>query len=180
MSLTPIDPFNYTPQLRVVPSNLLTRGGWMRGQFRLPPHQALVDFLGGGQSVVKFTKVYVPGDPEEFAFVGVRRDSLALVEPTLGDDELIEVAGAGHITTTRTVTCIMEIGHLTGDLEVLVHVRVSDFLRQAPEFLVMRNCHFVPHGEDVGSVHSRRLPVALVNLQRVIGVAERNGSGNAA
>lgn len=173
-----LDPFNYGPQLRAVPANLLTSGGWMRGQFRVPPHQSLVDFLGGGLSVVKFTKVHVPGDPEEFAFVGVRRDALTLVEPTLGDDELIEVPGAGHITTTRTVTCVLENGHLAGNLEVLVHVRVSDYLRQAPEFLVMRDCVFVPHGESVGSAHSRRLPVVLVNLQRVIGVAERQGSGN--
>ncbi len=178
MALNTIDPFNYGPQLRAVPANLLTRGGWMRGQFRVPPHQALVDFLGGGQSVVKFTKVSVPGDPEEFAFVGVRRASVCLVEPTLGDDELIEAPGSGHITTTRHVTCVLDNGHLTGDLEVLVHVRVSDYLRQAGDFMVMRNCTFVPHGEAVGSAHTRRLPVALVNLEQVIGVGERTGSGN--
>lgn len=178
MTHAPIDPFNYGPALRTVPANMLTQGGWMRGQFRVPPHQALVDFIAGGQSIAKFTRVSVPGDPEEFAFVGVRREAICLVEPTLGEDELVEAPGSTHITTTRRVTCLMESGHLTGDLEVLVHVRVSDFLRQTGDFMVMRRCTWLPLGEDVGSSQTRRLPVVLVNVAQIIGVAERQGSGN--
>lgn len=173
-----VEHYNYTPQLRPAPANVLARGGWIRGTFRVPPHQSLLDFVAAGVQVVKFTRVTVAGDPQEFAFVGLRRDAISIIEPTLGD-ELVESPGTGHITTPRNVTCLLDVGTLTGTLEVLVHVRVSDYMRQAPEFMVMRDCLWVPAGETPSSPQARRMRTVLVNLSLVIGIGEREGQGNA-
>jgi hypothetical protein len=64
------------------------------------------------------------------------------------------------------------MGILHGTLEVLVNVRVSDFLRQQPGLAVLNDCSLVPYGQPPESNQARRLRVALVNLGRVAGVAE--------
>jgi hypothetical protein len=67
-------------------------------------------------------------------------------------------------------------GEVRGTLEVLVNVRVSDFLRQqATNLLVLRSCVFTPHGAPVGSPEIRRSRTVLVNLGATVGVAEWEG-----
>jgi hypothetical protein len=61
-----------------------------------------------------------------------------------------------------------------GTLEVLVNVRVSDFLRQQASLLVMRRCTFAPYGEPAESPKARTLGTVIVNLSTAVGVAERD------
>jgi hypothetical protein len=61
---------------------------------------------------------------------------------------------------------------LHGTLEVLVNVRVSDFLRQQPGLAVLQDCALVPYGQPPESNQTRKFRRALVNLGRVTGVAE--------
>jgi hypothetical protein len=159
------------PQLRQSTANILTDLGWFAGTLHVPLHQSLIDFLAGGGGVIKATRVRVPGEETRVPFIGIRRDSVILVEPTQGD-ELIETAGSIGRTTTRRVGCLLPEGMLTGALEVLVNVRVSDFLRQQPGLVALSDCRLVPHGQPVDSPKTRKLRVALVNLARVSGVAE--------
>lgn len=170
--------YNFQPQLRPAPANLLTRAGWLRGTFRVPPHQSLLDFLVGSVNVVKLTKASAEGEPSEYSFIGLRREAIALIEPTM-PDELIVSPGAGHITSPRAVCCIFDAGTLTGTLDALVNVRVSDFLRAAPDFMIVRDALFVPNGESAGGPGTRRMRIAVVNVPQLVGVAEREGHGNA-
>jgi hypothetical protein len=159
------------PQLRQSTANILTDLGWFAGTFHVPLHQSLVDFLAGGVGVIKATRVRIPGEEARLPFVGIRRDSILVVEPTQGD-ELIETAGSIGRTTTRRVGCLLAEGLLTGALEVLVNVRVSDFLRQQPGLVVLSDCRLVPFGQPADSPKARKLRIALVNLGRVPGLAE--------
>ena len=159
------------PQLRQSTANILTDLGWFAGTFHVPLHQSLVDFLAGGVGVIKATRVRIPGEESRLPFVGIRRDSILVVEPTQGD-ELIETAGSIGRTTTRRVGCLLPEGLLTGALEVLVNVRVSDFLRQQPGLVVLSDCRLAPFGQPADSPKARKLRVALVNLGRVPGLAE--------
>jgi hypothetical protein len=160
-----------TPQLRQSTANILTELGWFAGTFHVPLHQSLIDFLTSGGGVIKATRVRVPGEETRLPFVGIRRESIFLVEPTQGD-ELIETAGSIGRTTTRRVGCLLPDGMLTGALEVLVNVRVSDFLRQQPGLVALSDCRLVPYGQPADSPQARKLRVALVNLGRVPGMAE--------
>ena len=80
-------------------------------------------------------------------------------------------------TTPREVACLLPSGRLRGTLEVLVNVRVSDFLRQQASLIVMRRCILAPYGEPLESPKARQLGTVVVNLASAIGVAEWEWSG---
>lgn len=160
-----------TPPLRLATVNVLTDLGWWAGTFHVPGRQSLVDFLAPGNQIVKLTRVRIAGEGERLPFIGLRRDSLLVVEPTQ-PDELVDTAGSIGRTSGHRVGCLLPDGILHGTLEVLVNVRVSYFLRQQPGLAVLRDCALVPYGQPADSRQSRRLRCALVNLARVTGVAE--------
>ena len=120
---------------------------------------------------MKLTRVRIPNENERLPFVAVRRDAILVVEPTQGD-ELVDTAGSGGRTSSHRIGCLLPAGILHGTLEVLVNVRVSDFLRQQPGLAVLHDCTLVPYGQPVESNQARKLRVALVNLGRVTGVSE--------
>lgn len=68
--------------------------------------------------------------------------------------------------------CLLPEGLLRGTLQVLVNVRVSDFLRQQPNLVVLRDCRLTGYGEPADSPKARKLRVALVNVGRISGVSE--------
>jgi hypothetical protein len=123
--------------------------------------------------VLKFTRVRLPRATDTLPFVALRRESVHLIEPSIEAD-LIEAAGSVGRTTPRSVSCLLPGGEVRGTLEVLVNVRVSDFLRQQAHLLVLRNWAFTPQGATSGG--GRRLRVGLVNLSAAIGVAELDGA----
>src|SRR5690349_25139863 len=103
MTRPPLRPSSATmepPSLRKVTANVLTHLGWLHGTFNLPPHQSLVDFLAPSVQVIKFTRVQLPQSGEVIPFVALRREAVALIEPTLGD-ELVETPGSVGRTTPR-------------------------------------------------------------------------------
>ncbi len=157
--------------LRKVSANVLTSRGWLSGTFHVPPTQSLFDFLAPTTAVIKFTSVELPGGKRLIPFVGLRREAITIIEPTLSDD-LIEPVGSAGRTTPHDVVCLLRDGELRGRLEVLVNVRISDFLRQQSGFLVLRRCIYAPYNEPDESPRARQLLTALVNLANAIGVAE--------
>ena len=159
------------PPLRLSSVNLLTDLGWCAGTFHVPGRQSLVDFLAPGNHIVKLTRARIPNEGERLPFVAFRRDSIIAVEPTQSD-ELVDTPGSGGRTSSHRVGCLVPAGVLHGTLEVLVNVRVSDFLRQQPSLAVLHECVLVPYGQQPESSQARKLRVALVNLGRVTGVAE--------
>jgi len=159
------------PPLRLSSVNLLTDLGWWAGTFHVPARQSLVDFLAPGSHIVKLTRVRIPNESERLPFVAVRRDAIMVAEPTQSD-ELVDTPGSGGRTSSHRVGCLLPGGILQGTLEVLVNVRVSDFLRQQPSLAVLHDCVLVPYGQPPESSQARKLRVALVNLGRVTGVAE--------
>jgi hypothetical protein len=168
----PLSPADLPP-LRRVTANILTDLGWLHGTFHLPPHQSVVDFLAPGVQVIKFTRVQLPQTVELIPFVALRREAVVLIEPTLGDD-LVETAGSGGRTSPRDVICLLAAGQVRGTLEVLINVRVSDFLRQQASLIVLRRCVFAPHGEPANSTKTRQMGCVIVNLSAAIGVAEQD------
>jgi hypothetical protein len=159
------------PPLRLSSVNVLTDLGWCAGTFHVPGRQSLVDFLAPGGHIVKLTRVRIPDESERLPFVALRRDSIMVVEPTQAD-ELVDTPGSGGRTSSHRVGCLLAFGILHGNLEVLVNVRVSDFLRQQPSLALLHDCVLVPYGQPPESSQARKLRLALVNLGRVTGVAE--------
>lgn len=156
--------------LRLSTANILTDLGWMAATFHVPVRQSLMDFLAPGVQVVKCTRVRVPNYQDRIPFVGLRRDAIFVIEPTQGD-ELVETAGSVGRTSEHEVGCLLPVGILRGTLEVLVNVRVSDYLRQQPGLVVLRDCQLTPFGEAAGSP-PRKMRTVILNMGRVTGMAE--------
>jgi len=123
--------------------------------------------------VIKFTRVQLPQATDVLPFVALRRESIMLIEPTLGDD-MVETTGSVGRTSPRDVLCLLTAGQVRGTLEVLINVRVSDFLRQQANLMVMRRCIFMPYGETEESPKARQLGTVVVNLSTAVGVAEQD------
>lgn len=159
------------PPLRLSSVNVLTDLGWCAGTFHVAGRQSLVDFLAPGTQIIKLTRVRIPNESERVPFIALRRDAILVVEPTQAD-EPVDTPGSGGRTSSHRVGCLLPTGILHGALEVLVNVRVSDYLRQQPGMVVLHDCALVPYGQPAESNQARKLRIALVNLSRVIGVAE--------
>jgi hypothetical protein len=171
----PVDMLVPNPELRKVNTQILSDLGWLQGTFHVPQHQALMDFFASGVHLMKCTRVRLPGQKELIPFLAIRREMVALVQPTL-PDELVEAPGSIGRTMPRKVECFLLQGQLRGNLEVLVNVRVSDYLRQQPNLLVLRECVFHPYGVAADSAQIRRMPLAIVNTARALGVAEHDAA----
>lgn len=168
----------FTPELRTSPVNILTALGWLQGSFHIPKLQSLLDFLAPGVNIIKCSRVRVPGESKTLAFVGLQRDAVHLIEPTQADEH-IESPGAAGRTTPRNVACLLPAGVLRGDLEVLVNVRVSDFLRQQQGMFMLRNAVLTPYGTDAGAAATfRKFRVVILNPGAAVGVSEPEGTGN--
>jgi hypothetical protein len=164
----------FHPEQRRATAAILTELGWYNGTLHLPPMQTITDFLNSGSPVVKLTRVRAPTQDGTLHFLGLRRDAIHLVAPTI--DELVETAGAvGHVTP-RQVQVQLPGGAVEGRLEVLRNLRVSDFLRQQMGLAVLREVGFTPYRGDATS--TRRFPVVVVNLAQALGVAQVGGDGN--
>lgn len=159
------------PTLRKVVAGILMETGWLHATFHVPERQALMDYLASGVQLLKTTRVRFPGEKELVPFIALRREAISVIEPSL--DEEIEAPGGVGRTTPRRVSCFLQSGQLHGTLEVLVNVRVSDFLRQQMGLFVLRDCLLAPYGEAIDSPNARRMRVAIVNLARTLGVGEQ-------
>jgi hypothetical protein len=159
------------PALRKVPANILSWQGWLHGIFHVPQHQSLMDYFGGAGHLLKCTRVRLPSERQPIPFVALRQEGVSLIEPTL-DEEFVEAPGGIGRTASRQVGCLLHGGILRGSLEVLVNVRLSDFLRQRPAMIVMRRCVLTPYGEPPDGAGVRRFKLVLVNLAQASGVSE--------
>jgi two-component system, chemotaxis family, chemotaxis protein CheY len=88
-------------------------------------------------------------------------------------DDRIEAPGSGGHTTAHHVEVFLLAGLLHGTLQVLVNVRLSDFLRQQTGLLVLRDCRLVPYGEALESPKARKMRVVLLNMGKILGVGRR-------
>jgi hypothetical protein len=163
------------PRLRTVLAHILTEAGWVQGTFLVPEGQSLMDFFSGGVQLLKLTRARFPGEKELIPFIALRREAIHVVEPAAGEDQIEAPGGIGR-TTPHEVSAFLLAGQLHGTLEVLVNVRLSDFLRQQSNLLVLRDCRLVPYGEAKDSPKVRKLRVVLLNMARVLGFGELDNS----
>lgn len=159
------------PDLLPVRAQVLTSLGWLQGTFNVPRNQSLMDFFSPGVQTLKCTRVRIPHRADPIPFVALRREAVHLIEPQI-EEEMIETAGSMGRTTPRPVSCLFPAGELRGQLEVLVNVRVSDYLRQQAHFLVVREAVFRPYGAPDGSAEVRRVRTVLVNGAAAVGIVE--------
>jgi hypothetical protein len=159
------------PPLRRVAAQILTPLGWLSGILHVPAKLPLIDFLATSSTVIALTQVRVPKEPEPVPFMALDQSAFTLVAPSLAQ-ELVERPGRFGPTSARDVACFLADGILRGRFEVPLNLRVSDHLRQAGDFLVIRHGMLTNYGETLRSPSARALDVVIVRRSRAVGMAE--------
>src|SRR5688500_4522621 len=117
----------YRPNLRDVPSEVLTASGWILGTIVLPERQSLVDHLTKSGPFVKLTSVRLPARAQAVPFFALQVAATTLVVPEV-ETRLEGEAGHAAFTALR-VTFLLTDGVLDGKLAVPTNLRLSDHLR---------------------------------------------------
>jgi uncharacterized protein YjbI with pentapeptide repeats len=159
----------YRPPLRSVPAVIFTTGGWIRGVFHVPVMHGFLEHLNLSGEMLKLTNVLLPYLNLELQFFGLRRNKALLVMPNcdLSTLNLPEPTSDYHV---HRVSFLVEGGTVTGSLAIEEDIRVSDYLSNHDQFLVLRNCRFGAH--DAPVEEESHFPVLLVNCMTVIGASD--------
>lgn len=150
---------------RKVSASILTEMGWLRGDIVLPRLNSLVDYLNTIDGYLKVTNVQLTGMENPLRFLALSQDAYTLIVPRSEDDRL----GSGRVQPEQKATfvsCIFASGWISGALETSRLIRVSDFLTAENRYFALKDCTFVSGGSR------SRIPLAIVNGARLIGISE--------
>lgn len=159
----------YRPALRGVPAVIFTTGGWIRGLFHVPVMHGFLEHLNMSGEMLKLTNVLLPYLNLELQFFGLRRNKALLVVPNcdVASLKLPEPTAEYHV---HRVSFLVEGGTVTGSLAIEEDIRVSDYLSNHDQFLVLRNCRFGAH--DAPVEEESHFPVLIVNCSTVVGASD--------
>jgi len=141
--------------------------GWIQGVIHVSKLHSFVDHLNQKSSFIKMTGVTLPGREDVLPFFAIHKQAIILIAPDESETHLEKQAGE---QAPHHVECMLEDVVIQGELKVRKGVRLSDGLAQHEGFLVLR--HTVLRGFSDGQVVERRVPVAIVNDDALIGIAE--------
>lgn len=159
----------YHPPLRSVPAVIFTTGGWIRGIFHVPVMHGFLEHLNLSGEMLKLTNVLLPYLSLELQFFGLRRNKALLVVPNC-DPAILNLPEPTADYHVHRVSFLVEGGTVTGSIAIEEDIRVSDYLSNHDQFLVIRNCRFGAH--DAPVEEESHFPVLLVNCMTVIGASD--------
>ena len=162
----------YTPPAqRDVTARMFTTAGWINGIFMIPKLRTFVEFLNNQQhDFFKLKDVSLPGLDKVIPFFALQRSTLIFLIPEFESDLFTPPAGGERVT--RDVSCALSTGVISGSLDILAGVRVSDFLMsKANFFFPLTKCTTFLRAGGQADV-TRDIPVVIVNAPQVLGVAE--------
>lgn len=161
---------SYTPPpQRDLPATIYTTAGWISGTFMVPKLRHFNDYLNHPHPFFKLKTVRLPGLDKDIPFFVLQKTSIIFIIPEPGDEALVSPIGGEKIE--REVSCAFANGVISGTLDILKGVRVSDFLMAKAGLFVLRNCSAflrTPAGSDV----RHNIAHLMANSERIIGVSE--------
>lgn len=158
----------YRPQQRLVRSSIFTSIGWLTGTFHCNLKQPLVEYLNQQPSFFRLTDVTLPSVDTAIPFLALQKSKVIVLAPMENETNL-EKRVQGDIKQ-YPVTCVLQDGVLSGALRTRPNQRLSDHLTSHTGFFVLRECYIRGRGQSESVV--KRLPVAVVNDQAVVGITE--------
>ena len=158
------------PPLRTVATACLTAAGWIRGTFHLPLQQSFSDYLQNSGTFLPMTDVVLPRESAPRPVFAVHRDDIRLAAPNPSHAQIETMAGRGF-TSPWSVSCLLPDGLLDGQIDFLTNQRLSDHLRVARGYLLVREAVWQAPVPD-NSAPDDPIPVILVNITRLVGIAE--------
>lgn len=161
----------YRPAQQSIPARIFTTAGWVNGQVHAPKRHVWLDHLNGCGPWVKLTDAKLPDREALVSFFALARTSAVLVEPTRVDPRYAVQPILGD-KAVHHVDCLLDVGVISGTLELPPSIRVSDHLAQKTDFMALRDCELQLFGRFGEATLQMQLPLAFVNCGRIIGVSE--------
>ena len=163
----------YRPEQREIFAQCWTEGTWLSGGICLPAKRALADHLNQKDAFLKLRNVALSHKKAPLAFLALRLDRVPLIVPSELDGlDPARMSGTG-LTVSHRVLCLLRGAILSGTLETLENLRVSDFLQRSPRYFTLRDCTLrVPNRSKLP--FQNPIELVLVNADCVTGVAEEN------
>jgi hypothetical protein len=151
----------YRPPQRVVPARILTPSGWIQGSFHVPRMQSFLEFVSQPSRFFTLTGVVLGASKRQVPFLALRRSAAAIVVPACDERRLL-LAQEPPNAVLRDVTCVLEVGTVSGRLRVPPHLRVSDYLAHGAGFLLLR-------AAEIGGAAA---PTVLINASGLVAVSD--------
>lgn len=149
---------------------ILTRAGWVTASLRVPKLHTLADFVDTSGEFFRLSEAWLPHAEAALPFLALHRASAMFIVP-LDGMQGFDVAPHTTPTTVHDVSCLFDHGVLAGKLEILTGVRVSDYLMHRGGFIPLANCS-LQGAPYLPPEALQTFPLALVNRDRIVGVAE--------
>lgn len=160
------------PPLRAVTCDCLTAAGWLSGAFHVPMQQGFGDYLQHGGAFLPMTDVILPGEDRPRPFFALQREDIRMALPDPAQ-ATIETLPPGGFTSPWSVSCLLPEGVIEGQIDFLTNQRLSDHLRVSRGYVVVREARWAPLSDAARApVGAESWPVALINIQRLVGIAE--------
>lgn len=156
--------YGFVPR-RDVDAVVLSDMGWIQGTFVLPKMHSFVDYLNQASGYVKLTGASFTGLEEKLPFLALAQGAYTLVLPA-DRGERLEAPSTMSTRKRHNVSCIFSSGWVSGTLESLPNLRVSDVLTNNKAFFLLRDCTINVRGV------AKHAPIAVVNGARLVGVSE--------
>jgi hypothetical protein len=158
------------PALRTVATSCLTEAGWIRGTFHVPLQQSFSDYLQNTGAFLPMTDVVLPARLRRQAVLRGAAGRHPAGRPQSVRGEHRDDHGAGiHVALERIMP--PADGLLDGQIDFLTNQRLSDHLRIARGYLVVREA-VLAAGRGGAGPGPDPCPVVLVNVARLVGIAE--------
>jgi len=159
----------YRIEQRAVEARILTARGWLRGTFNPPRAAYLTDYLNHAPPFLNITAVLAEGGTHTLGHLSIQKRAIVCVVP-LADDRL-EAVNPIDNRVEHEVYCLLRDGSINARLQVMPHVRVSDYFMNREGFIVLEGAvghisahHHAPEPVELGTV--------ILNTWNVVGVSE--------
>ncbi len=161
---------SYQPDIREIPGHCYAAVYWVSGAICLPARRALQDHLNQSEAFLRLRGARIAGADSELSFLALRRDSISMIAPSERAERL-QRDGVGR-QQERRVTCLLEAGVVTGTLELMASLRVSDHLMREAGFILLRDCGLVWAARRAPLPFASPVPVLLLNTRHILGVTD--------
>ncbi len=161
----------YRPAQQSIPAQIFTTAGWVSGAIHAPERHVWLDHVNSCGPWIKLTDAKLPGRDELVSFFALARTSAVLIQPTAPDPKRAVQPILGD-KAVHHVDCLLDVGVISGSLELSPVIRVSDYLAHETDFMALRDCELQLFGRFGEATLQMQLPLAFVNCGRIIGVSE--------
>lgn len=157
-------------EIRLVPARILTQAGWIVGKMHVAADWRMLTFINHVPEFFSLADTIIEGRPKVVPLFTLQRSAIQFIVVESPPEKELDASLRNQIE--HPVSCLLRNGSLSGIIQVLRGVRLSDHLSRHKGFVMLRDAHFHLRNPWENRVIDHREPLVLLNPEAVIGVSE--------